>query len=619
MQHSFIVNEVNVDVLDDDVPKYKYIVPRERNKSLFNIRKQYKACADRVSIHSNNDTRSDRLLEEEIIQVSSKQLLSLENIVFTPYNLEKFSALFSYQQQRNYYISQFIVNIIMDNELQGNVIKYNESRMIFQRLTCEELYAFLRKKFLSTTIDLRKKSNEDHVDINNNVTKRDGTLSFTKTNNELKTRQMSTIRDYISANNENRHPINTYMKFGYRFYDADKDQSDWITAILHDNKPMKIAVSNAYNKEKYKNELSHSLYSIIHPLYEEYEFVLFNGSHQLAYPLHHESKKVTTVHSNTKIRIRIPPPEDVDLQTFFIIFDSRLVHGGTHAHRESLCSSTHRINFRMFAYAMKSYNDTKALLQCNNEHSDDELKHGEEIGKGKDFVIDHTRKGEVDYTSFEICGRNQCNLCKKFPKAVSSPHETVIDIKNEYFYQKRSPMKYIDIYGLVRPESFVCGDLNVHGWEVHTGIPYAQDIDKYKFLRLHLEFLYNRNSTNVWKNIQASPGRQYMKLDQLRMPHTNKQVIASQQYLNDVCFSSLHQLVVNIHSFKNNKLQGNSVLANRGKCANQNLHRDYKRYGKIIVTDANEVSSSRKRLSSNHCDDNIRLSNRRKSTPKRFK
>ena len=73
MQHSFIVNEVNVDVLDDDVPKYKYVVPRERNKSLFNICKEYKACSERVSIHSNNDTTSDRTLEEEIIQVSSKQ------------------------------------------------------------------------------------------------------------------------------------------------------------------------------------------------------------------------------------------------------------------------------------------------------------------------------------------------------------------------------------------------------------------------------------------------------------------------------------------------------------------------------------------------------------------
>ena len=121
-------------------------------------------------------------------------------------------------------------------------------------------------------------------------------------------------------------------------------------------------------------------------------------------------------------------------------------------------------------------------------------------------------------------------------------------------------MKYIDTYASVRPESFVCGDLNVHGWEVHTGIPYAQDIDEYKFLRLHLEFLYNRNTSDIWKNIQASPGRQYMKLDQLRTPHTNKQIIASQQYLNDVCFSSLHQLVSNIHSFKNNKLQGITVF-----------------------------------------------------------
>ena len=45
----------------------------------------------------------------------------------------------------------------------------------------------------------------------------------------------------------------------------------------------KFTKKNDYDEDKYRKEHSHSLYSVIQPFFDEYELVVFNGSHRLSY------------------------------------------------------------------------------------------------------------------------------------------------------------------------------------------------------------------------------------------------------------------------------------------------------------------------------------------------
>lgn len=159
-----------------------------------------------------------------------------------------------------------------------------------------------------------------------------------------------------------------------------------------------------------------------------------------------------------------------------------------------------------------------------------------------------------------------------------------------------------------KPLTYVCGDLNIHGWEVHHGIQYTTNKNDFKFLRMHLELLH-RMGGSQWNTIQTSPGREYMILDQLQTNCNNKQVIMSSNYLKDLCYTALQKIVVNIHGFKNHQFQGRNLLANRGKCSAQNLHRDYKPFQHNTTSSTScsqTMNYSSPRNSRNRCNNSKR-------------
>ena len=551
---------VSLLVSHENVSKFRYVLKRHRNKAFphYVTSKSSKSSLVSPSSPTKDGKRGnlqdllqspDRSHASKTVMnikkankndshalVSKEQLNRLAEDIFSSDNLEAFIECHN-KSLANVMTTQFIVNLIMDNDLQRGILKFDERLQSFRIMTTEEIFSYLSKTFMEKTSKERKQIKDSKVSKKSRITLDKG---------------------YVSVNSKN-HPINSWMRYGYKFYNDEKNKNDWCHAVLHKDEEKSKVIQKDYDENKYKAELSDSLFSILHPLYDEYELIVYNGSHRLPYSCH--GKDHIIVHSNTKLRLKFPKPEETDMKSFFVIFNSKLVHCGSKAKREAILSSNHCLNFRLFTYAMQSFCGTKMKLLKNYIPTKEDLS--------EDIHLEYTRKGVINQTSFKLCDSESCKTCKETPgrKSTSTNPDIVIDVKKEYLFSKDKKKS-----GL-RPSSYLCGDLDVGGWEIHQGIPYLTDVKTFKFLQMHLEYLHKRSKPD-WNTIVKNSGREYMKLEELNESES-KQTNASKKFLKEICYPSLHEIVWNIDGFRNNKLQGNILFGNRKLCVQQNLHRDY--------------------------------------------
>lgn len=607
---SYFACEQNPDSLfveNNEIHQYPFIIPRKNNASLQNV--TLKGVED--------DTLQQPSLQEDEKRegsqqnlISTEQINNFNNIIFTNANLDDFSKIYlTYgSKEAHLWSIPFLINIILDYNLQYRAIKYDEDTNRFKVVTSNEIFNFLQKHFMKRTQLYRKKTTE----LQQLQRKEDNKANIAKTEKE------KNVHSYISAN-DNDHPINSWMSFGLKFYNKPKDEDNWSKCVNQSDEMFVNVIKNDYDEDKYRNEHSHSLYSVIQPFFDEYELVVFNGSHRLSYspnPNEH-----FCVHANTRVRLQIPSPTETDLNTFMILFNSRLVHCGTKSSRENPTSTNHRLNFRLFSYVIQSYYDTNVKIQKLTKKDPSE--------SDNDVIITNTRKGTIDQTSFEVCNPLQCETCKTCPSRKGNIKEgriadVIINIREEYFKRKRNPdQEYKDGHGIERPRTYLCGDLDKHGWEVHYGVDYMKNYDELKFLRMHLEHLHLHSGSKVWNTIVKSNGREYMKLENT-LGISNLQTLSSMKFLQEVCAQKIHNIVVNIRGFTNSHLEGQNLLANRKRCTEQNYHRDFyppnswkssssEETREKEVSNTEEEKISRKRKATRE-----RQSRRVRSSPKKF-
>ena len=349
------------------------------------------------------------------------------------------------------------------------------------------------------------------------------------------------------------------MKFE-KLYSISSDQDKWSETLTKCRKKKSYGEKAllTYTKEEYLNETAHSMFSVLHPLYENYELIMYNGSHRLDY-----SKKDndhTLVHSCSKIILKIPEPSlNTDWKTFFVIIDSRLVHGGARARRESIMSAHHSYNFRLFTYVVQTYQGTRSKLSRNLDEGDP---------KADNTFVQNTKTESIDQTSFRLCDPYKCKKCEEI-----TPKEIIIDIGHEYRTKNDGKKKtFHDTSSITRPKSYICGDLDEHGWEVHVGVDYM-NMKKFRYMRVHLENLFHGPSVH-WNEIVQNKGRCYLKLKTI-INSSNTQFLKSREYLARVFMEEQSNILKKIRGFQSHETDANSLFVNRGICQEQNLHRDY--------------------------------------------
>lgn len=586
----------------DKVDRYGYIVKRPSDKSFKDV----------------TDANGVEVVHHSQLSVWDTHILNSTNInIFRGLNTPPEKV-------------QFLVNLMIDNNMFNNVLKYDTNLNLFIHQTADQIFDKLNNAFKKKAVGYHgnasssKKNEIIAVKINLN----DPTNDPQSKQKELKTKNKEDSPQYQSIMYVD-HPLNSYWS-NEALYNNDNDKHDeWMECICNnmDSESSKN-VKNNYNLEEYKKEYSHSLFSVIHPMFEEYQLRLYNGSHRIMYT----NEQIPTIHASTLVNIKIPAPDKCQNKTFFVIFNSRLVHGGSRTFREGLLTSSFQYNYRLFGFSMLSYKGTRNKIGLEN--SDDT----------EDFTLVNTKVNYIDKKTFEICNNKECNACNdalkmKKKAAKNSPttrkEETVIDVKKEYELKKKlqkstdskeKPELIIDRKS--RPASYVCGDLDVHGWEIHEGINYMKNHERYKFLRFHLEQINFKASGSTWQSITQSSGRQFVRLtEDISSGRETKQTSMSKQFLTDICFKDLNGIIQDIEGFEDHDMQGHLLMANRKICLDQGLHRDYNKkkssntsvsnvqgVTRNVATSSAAVSTS----TSNTTDESENTTHRRSSKRARF-
>ena len=536
VDHSeYFPNESETDTLisDNDVKKYKYVIPRLNNKSFSDItgsRKKKPSGTTRDSLqHSSkdDDKTNDSIRSKSLISLSQEQALNED--IFTEQHIFEYQNLIAKggrnrSTESNFNKLLFFQNLILDYNLQGNVLKYNDQQKSFQVLHVNDIYEYVQKKFATIRFTNARKEKDEKNKSNDTTLSKD-------------------------------HPLHSRLKFGNVFYTKPEDQDDWFKKVMKaGDKSRSEENLEKFSIEKYMNDECHSMYSVIHPLFEEYELIIYNASHRLAYPANDSER--TCVHACSRVKLVIPAPsKSTDWKSFFVIFNSKLVHGGSRAHRETPLSNRHRYNYRLFNYVFQSYQGTRSKLSREVNEDDSNADNSMNV---------YTRHETIDHITFEICDKYVCPTCQKY-----KDREITINVEKEYVVRKRRNTKGNSL----RPESYVCGDLDENGWEVHVGVSYITNTSRYKFLNMHLHNLLH-GPKNEWKQLVNNKGRSYLKLTDL-VSVQNIQFVKSRKYFTDVFHEELRSIIRNIRGFFKHETNGNSLLANIGVCQEQTPHRDF--------------------------------------------
>ena len=330
-------------------------------------------------------------------------------------------------------------------------------------------------------------------------------------------------------------------------------------------------------------------------MYENYELIIYNGSHRLSYGK--TLSDHTLIHKGTRLKLKIPGISATNPHSYFVLFDSKLVHCGAKATRETLLSQSHSKCMRLFAYIYQSYEGTRKKLFMN-------LQSGTKIA-ATNTIFEHVRTDMFDINSFKMCDSHTCKTCSdaSIGKKNSSAKEVVIDVEAEMKAKEKSKSKNsltiksehskhdskkskskksrstkrMTSNVTKRPDSYVCGDLHIHGWEVHTGLDLVRQTDdktSLRFLRYHLEQL--NGTERIWNTISLNPGRTYLKLSE--MDETlRKNIVLSRKYLLEQCFPQLSKIIKKIIGFRDHNMHAHLLVANRGNCREQQPHKDFKR------------------------------------------
>ena len=543
---SYFVHETEDDVfvVNDDIKKYLYVLPRQHKKGFENIVQEQNLASvkptsrKKTNLQSPPQRASKKAATKAV--VSKSQTEGFNEYIFTEKHFKEYCKILakSGEKKETPMKTQFIVNLMIDYNLHQNVLKYDESALTFRKCHNDFIYHYLLENFSKKSREGRKVT-----------AKQKTTTSKSPTKNVLTTYDA-------------KHPLHSALKYGNKIYTEPSEQHSWFNRFLQLESSSDSELSGEsgdYQKDDYMNEKSHSMFSVIHPLFEEYEIFLYNGSHRLAYSP--DYSKPVCVHAKTKLKFKFPAPSlSNGWKSFFILFNSRLVHGGSRAYRQGILSSQHRVNFRLFTYIIQTFQGTKARL---SEAVD------EEDSLADNTTVKNTRAETIDQTSFKVCDPYKCKDCAEL-----KVKETVIDVEMEY--QAKMKAGNSTLYNTdsnKHAPSHVCGDLDVHGWEVHEGVDYMNDTKQFKYLKWHLETLFYGPQKH-WSDLVKNRGRSFLKLTHI-IESTNRQFLRSKDFVLDVFIKKQSEILRNIRGFRMHKTDGSSLLANRGICQEQIPHRDF--------------------------------------------
>ena len=337
-------------------------------------------------------------------------------------------------------------------------------------------------------------------------------------------------------------------------------------------------------------------YSMIHSLFEPFEFIVFSGSHLL--------KTGTNVHECTKIKLKFPRNK-----CFFILFHGHLLHCGAQAFPEETEWSFNYIkSMRLFSYVDK---DSSRRVRTNAERNNptgtpssvstvmttcgycsdlckkhrlniaskelcaDDFTYLETIGMGGCLTIDlkkyydYSRQVKDEIPSWRKKARTEMSSTNvaSIPPVEAVPVEAV---SVEAVTDEAVPDETVPVE---TPEQtfLVAGDLKTYGWAVYEGVNiFSGEYSSALAHELDVLLRTKQKWNNIHKNADNTAFRDQMKIEDAPKK-TSVQIIDT--LFDDILKNKLQR----IPGFEDAGLGSKQILRNVGDIHEQYPHCDFPR------------------------------------------
>ena len=286
-------------------------------------------------------------------------------------------------------------------------------------------------------------------------------------------------------------------------------------------------------------------YSIIHQFFNNTDLVVYNYSHLV---VANDANPTPLLHTCSRIRIRL---EANCSTSFFIMFNSSLVHCGSESTIGNPNEYIANPNPRMFSYVTR---DGSALNKTKN--------------------VSNT----VDKNSFSFCNVDSCKVCQKImSKGKFKNNELVLNAFDEYACQlcrKQDKKRSSKTSSSHHSRYLVFGDLEKMGWAVYRGVQFNPSNQREcMFVQSNLRDIISFKHTARWKSIEQ--GRKYFKVVSLEKNIGSRTPDLSSFGDLISMHDKLELRVRNeIKGFEQSKLYDSTVIINDGPCPIQFPHRD---------------------------------------------
>lgn len=341
-------------------------------------------------------------------------------------------------------------------------------------------------------------------------------------------------------------------------------------------------------------------FSVIHQFFNNTELVLYSFSHRLTPSLTEEQP---IIHGATRIRLRL---EANCIQSFFVVFNSSLIHCGSETKYSNPTEYSGSKNPRLFGYISK---EGSLLDKTSNETN------------------------TVDYSSFQFCNEMNCTTCQTAKKkSVFHGGEFVINAFDEYVCVeakkgKDSKKNNNESVATKRKRAkskvhggryFVFGDLEKYGWAVYRGIRFIAGHERDTlFIQNNLRSIIarsNSSGTYSWSTIE--PGRKSYSI--VSSDHVVSGRSGGDHLTGDIVnmHDRLEKRLREIKGFEKCKLYDSSVIINDGACPVQAPHRDIGS-SEIVTQNLSVKSNEESNTKKAECN-RVRSSTRKKSKPDRL-
>lgn len=407
-----------------------------------------------------------------------------------------------------------------------NIMQYDEKSSSYNQLSLDQILKYVKKKFDKKISEYKRLLKRE---MNNNDS------------SEIKQSKKSPQKkDQINIKSTTNGP---------------KKEDLEVTKLKSiPNIELLLGSKNLFDEALHPKWMYHSM---IHSLFESFEFVLYDGSHKIPEGL--------LTHHHTRVVLKFPAEINM-----FILFHGNLVHNGAKAKFES---SNYSMNYasalRAFAYVnkFKKYGRTEQKKDGITPRYTHIETLSLRVPSYKGCLKMLSEDGTINLTSV-------CDECQKHVN--SNKHMTSngieIDLKKaymEYLDNKKSPS------GSTTP---IIGDIDTHGWAVYCGLN-TKDIKNVGSLFDDCrDVIYNKVKNIDWKQSKKKPpkgsGRYGFKIGEgyFFSDYNKKDKLKS---IVDFYQKWMKEYVHKIDGFTNAIISEGHLLRNVGPLSEQAPHRDF--------------------------------------------